>query len=82
MTYVKNCTLPDELMEQVAALGLDGLPKLLRIVINEAMTAIAMESSDEWSATNYNWIVQHLFCIFGCVHRGAGTAITGCLTAP
>jgi transposase-like protein len=37
MTYRKDCTLPDELLEQVAEHGLEGLPELLRIVINAAM---------------------------------------------
>ena len=40
MTYAKDCTLPDELLEQVAELGLESLPELLRVVINEAMARI------------------------------------------
>lgn len=39
MTYKRDCTLPDELLEQVAAQGLESLPELLRIVINAAMVA-------------------------------------------
>ena len=37
MTYQTHCTLPDELLEQLAAEGLDALPELIRILINEAM---------------------------------------------
>ena len=39
MTYKKDCTLPEELLEQVAEQGLESLPELLRIVINAAMAA-------------------------------------------
>lgn len=39
MTYKQDCTLPDGLLEQVAGLGLESLPELLRIVINAAMAA-------------------------------------------
>lgn len=39
MTYARDCTLSDELLEQVAEHGLEGLPELLRIVINAAMAA-------------------------------------------
>jgi transposase-like protein len=39
MTYASDCTLPEELLEQVAGLGLESLPELLRIVINAAMAA-------------------------------------------
>jgi putative transposase len=37
MTYQPNCTLPSELLEQIAAEGMDALPELIRILINEAM---------------------------------------------
>ena len=37
MTYQTNCTLPQEILEQIAAEGLDALPELIRILINEAM---------------------------------------------
>lgn len=37
MTYQADCTLPTELLEQVAEQGLDILPELIRIVINNAM---------------------------------------------
>jgi hypothetical protein len=33
MTYNPNCTLPDELLEQVADQGLDVLPELIRRLI-------------------------------------------------
>jgi putative transposase len=39
MTYQANYTLPTELLEQIAADGLDVLPDLIRIVINTAMRA-------------------------------------------
>jgi transposase-like protein len=39
MTYQPNYTLPTELLEQIAAEGLDALPDLIRIVINTAMRA-------------------------------------------
>jgi putative transposase len=37
MTYQTDCTLPDELLEQIADKGLDVLPELIRTVINTAM---------------------------------------------
>jgi putative transposase len=37
MTYQADCTLPNELLEQISAQGLDFLPELIRIVINNAM---------------------------------------------
>jgi putative transposase len=37
MTYQDDFTLPTELLEQVAEQGLDFLPELIRIVINNAM---------------------------------------------
>jgi transposase-like protein len=50
MTYKQDCTLPDELLEQVAELGLESLPELLRIVINAAMAA---EREKHWGARRY-----------------------------
>lgn len=37
MTYQSDCTLPVELLEQIAAEGTEALPELIRILINEAM---------------------------------------------
>ena len=37
MTYQKDCTLPEELLEQIAAEGFEALPELIRVLINEAM---------------------------------------------
>lgn len=37
MTYRSNCTLPDELLDQIAEQGLDVLPELIRTIINTAM---------------------------------------------
>jgi len=34
MTYQTDCTLPDELLEQIADQGLDVLPELIRSNIN------------------------------------------------
>jgi putative transposase len=39
MTYQSDFTLPTELLEQIAANGIDKLPELIRIVINAAMQA-------------------------------------------
>jgi len=39
MTYQDHFTLPSELLEQVAEQGLDFLPELIRIVVNNAMQA-------------------------------------------
>ncbi|HUI88351.1 MAG TPA: IS256 family transposase [Anaerolineales bacterium] len=39
MTYREDCTLPAELLQQVQEQGLDVLPELIRIVINQAMLA-------------------------------------------
>jgi hypothetical protein len=52
MTYASDCTLPDELLEQVAGLGLESLPELLRIVINAAMAA---EREKHLGAKSYEW---------------------------
>jgi transposase-like protein len=37
MTYETDCTLPDELLEQIAQQGLDVLPAIIQTVINMAM---------------------------------------------
>lgn len=37
MTYTDDCTLPAEMLEQIASQGFDVLPELIRIVINTAM---------------------------------------------
>ena len=39
MTHQDDCTLPLELLEQIAEQGLDYLPELVRIVVNNAMQA-------------------------------------------
>ena len=39
MTYETNCTLPSELMEQLASKGFEALPDLIRVLINTAMQA-------------------------------------------
>ena len=37
MTYPDDCTLPKPFLEQLAHEGLEGLPEMIRILINEAM---------------------------------------------
>lgn len=37
MTYQNDCTLPNEFLERLAVEGLEGLPEMVRIVVNEAM---------------------------------------------
>jgi len=37
MTYQTNCTLPEELLEQIAQEGLASLPTLIQTVVNQAM---------------------------------------------
>ena len=37
MTYESNCTLPNELLAQIANEGLGCLPELIRTLINTAM---------------------------------------------
>ena len=37
MTYQDNCTLPTELLEQIAEQGLDAIPEMMRTLINAAM---------------------------------------------
>ena len=39
MTYQSDFTLPAELLEQVAAQGIDFIPELVRILVNAAMQA-------------------------------------------
>ena len=37
MIYKNNCTLPSEYLEELAKQGLDGIPDLVRVLVNEAM---------------------------------------------
>ena len=37
MTYKKDCTLPSEYLEELTEQGLEGLPELIRVVVNQAM---------------------------------------------
>jgi transposase-like protein len=37
MIYKNDCTLPNEYLEQLSEQGLDGLPDLVRVMVNEAM---------------------------------------------
>jgi putative transposase len=37
MTYEKDCTLPSDLLEQIATQGFEFLPELIRILVNAAM---------------------------------------------
>lgn len=39
MTYQNDCTLPNEMLEQISEQGLDYLPDLIRVVVNAAMKA-------------------------------------------
>ena len=39
MTQKSDCTLTQEILEQIAEQGLDVLPELIRIVLNIAMQA-------------------------------------------
>jgi hypothetical protein len=37
MTYPDDSTLPNQFLEQLAQEGLEGLPEMVRILVNEAM---------------------------------------------
>jgi putative transposase len=37
MTHQSDCTLPTEFLEQLTEQGLEGLPELIRVLVNEAM---------------------------------------------
>jgi len=37
MIYGEDCTLPKEYLERLAAEGLEGLPEMIRVMINEGM---------------------------------------------
>ena len=37
MIYKNDCTLPTEYLEQLAEQGLEGLPDLVRVLVNQAM---------------------------------------------
>lgn len=39
MTYQNDCTLPNEVLEQISEQGLDYLPELMRVIVNAAMKA-------------------------------------------
>ncbi|MBU4225816.1 MAG: IS256 family transposase [Chloroflexi bacterium] len=43
MTYPNNCTLPTEVLEQLASQGLEQLPEMIRILVNAAMQAERQE---------------------------------------
>jgi putative transposase len=55
MTYQTHCTLPEELLEQLAAEGLDALPELIRILINEAMR---LEREEHLGAGHYERTIE------------------------
>lgn len=50
MTYLTDCTLPEELLEQIAQQGLDVLPDISHTVINAAMV---IERQNHLSAAPY-----------------------------
>lgn len=50
MTYQDHCTLPTELLEQIAEQGLDAIPGLIRTLINAAME---LERQDYLQAAPY-----------------------------
>lgn len=50
MTYQTDCTLPEELLEQIAQQGLDVLPDIIRTVIN---TAMQIERQNHLHAASY-----------------------------
>jgi len=37
MTYQSNYTIPAEILEEIAAGGMERLPEMIRILVNEAM---------------------------------------------
>jgi len=37
MTYQEDFTLPTELLEQLTEKGFEGLPEMIRVLLNEAM---------------------------------------------
>ena len=37
MIYDNNCTLPEKYLEQLSTQGLESLPDLVRVLVNEAM---------------------------------------------
>ena len=37
MTYQRDCTLPTEFLKQLTEQGLESLPELIRVLVNEAM---------------------------------------------
>lgn len=39
MIYRENCTLPKEYLEQLTEQGLEGLPEMIRVLVNQAMQA-------------------------------------------
>lgn len=50
MIYENDCTLPKEYIEWIAREGLEGLPELIRLVVNEAMR---MEREQHLHASPY-----------------------------
>lgn len=42
MTYQPNCTLPEELWEQIAAEEMDAIPEMIRLLVNEAMRLLLL----------------------------------------
>ena len=39
MTYQNDCTLPNEILEQISEQGMDYLPELIGVLVNAAMKA-------------------------------------------
>jgi len=52
MTYESNCTLPNELLAQIANEGLGCLPELIRTIINTAMQRSNDNNISAWGPMN------------------------------
>ena len=55
MTYESKLTLPADLLETIAEQGLDALPELVRVIVNEAMQ---IERQHYLGATPYQRTVE------------------------
>ena len=66
MTYQEDCTLPREILEEITAGGLESIPELIRILVNEAMKLEREQHLEarpyERTATRH---VKRMFCPSG-----------------
>jgi putative transposase len=72
MTYQTDCTLPEELLEQIAQEGLEVLPELIRTIINAAMQ---IERQNHLNAAPYERTAERQGYANGYKHKTMTTRV-------